>query len=166
MINVESREMIDTRLSNEKGGKEKADAYRRQEQEQELENQKWEWGEEERLKNKKDSNKCMLTNACIEAKGLPDDCTELTTLRSFRDKYIKSLPNGVEIIDNYYKIAPEIIEKINKGSNSEDTYEYVFGVVTKCVELIQRNENEKALSEYVDMVNTLRFEWDFNKKAD
>ena len=32
-----------------------------------------------------DSGGCFLTSACTEARGLPDDCHELTVLRSFRD---------------------------------------------------------------------------------
>lgn len=31
------------------------------------------------------SSGCYLTSACVNAKGLPDDCEELTVLRNFRD---------------------------------------------------------------------------------
>ncbi len=79
---------------------------------------------------------------------------ELTVLRSFRDNYIKSLPNGPQIINDYYKIAPGIIKKIEENTNPEDMYNHIFGIITECVELIQNNECEKALSKYSDMVNS------------
>ena len=41
-----------------------------------------------------DSGGCFLTSACTEARGLPDDCHELTVLRSFRDGYLRSQPEG------------------------------------------------------------------------
>lgn len=34
------------------------------------------------------SSGCYLTSACIFAKGLKDDCHELTTLRQFRDQWL------------------------------------------------------------------------------
>ena len=39
-----------------------------------------------------DSGGCFLTSACTEARGLPDDCHELTVLRAFRDGYLRSQP--------------------------------------------------------------------------
>ena len=37
---------------------------------------------------------CFLTSACVAARGLPDDCAELTALRAFRDGYVRSQPEG------------------------------------------------------------------------
>ena len=56
---------------------------------------------------------CFLTTACCEHKGLPDDCYELTTLRSLRDHYMKQSVFGNGLIKIYYETAPAIIEKYN-----------------------------------------------------
>ena len=48
-----------------------------------------------------DSGGCFLTSACTEARGLPDDCHELTVLRSFRDGYLRSQPEGEAEIAEY-----------------------------------------------------------------
>ena len=48
-----------------------------------------------------DSGGCFLTSACTEARGLPDDCHELTVLRAFRDGYLRSQPEGEAEIAEY-----------------------------------------------------------------
>ena len=53
-----------------------------------------------------DNSGCYLTSACIAARGLPDDCEELMTLRIFRDKWLKLQPGGIEEIAEYYSTAP------------------------------------------------------------
>ena len=52
------------------------------------------------------SSSCYLTSACTEARGLPDDCAELTALRAFRDSYVRSQPEGESDIQHYYAVAP------------------------------------------------------------
>lgn len=61
----------------------------------------------------KDKRLCLLTTACVRARGLGDDCIELQTLRTFRDEYVKGLPGGQEAIREYYEIAPAIVRAID-----------------------------------------------------
>ena len=55
------------------------------------------------------SGGCFLTSACTEAKGLADDCYELTMLRAFRDEYLvkqksgKAEGNRAEIWEKVYR---------------------------------------------------------------
>ena len=58
--------------------------------------------------NDNDSGGCFLTTACTEAKGLPDNCRELETLRHFRDNYMMNVPEGKADIAHYYKTAPSV----------------------------------------------------------
>ena len=44
---------------------------------------------------------CYLTSACVMAKGLPDHCEELETLRVFRDEYLAGQPGGRAEIEQY-----------------------------------------------------------------
>ena len=58
------------------------------------------------------SGGCFLTSACVEAKGLTDNCRELMVLRTFRDTYLKNRECGCLDICEYYHVAPTIVEKI------------------------------------------------------
>ena len=66
-----------------------------------------------------DSGGCFLTSACTEARGLPDDCHELTVLRSFRDGYLRSQPEGEAEIAEYYAVAPKIVDAIRSKADYE-----------------------------------------------
>lgn len=63
------------------------------------------------------SGGCFLTSACTEAKGLADDCYELTMLRAFRDEYLVKQKSGKAEIAHYYITAPKIVETINADGN-------------------------------------------------
>ena len=49
-----------------------------------------------------DTSGCFLTSACVEARGLPDDCYELRVLRNFRDSYLVKQDCGECEINHYY----------------------------------------------------------------
>ena len=95
------------------------------------------------------SGGCYLTTACVEAKGLPDDCTELQTLRAFRDGYLAGQPNGKAEIEAYYKMAPGIVEAINQKANAKEIWNDVYNeLVEPCVNMIHHNENKSAYNLY------------------
>ncbi len=102
------------------------------------------------------SGGCFLTSACVEYMGKADDCKELTVLRQFRDGYMKSTEEGSRLVEEYYKIAPDIVAKVNADTQKNDYYEYIYSVVTKCVDLIENNKMEEALASYKTMVETLQ----------
>lgn len=92
---------------------------------------------------------CFLTSACTAARGLPDDCHELTVLRSYRDNWLKHQPDGVTLIAHYYEVAPKIVEAIDKLANRLEIWEGVYNkLVIPCVEMIEKGENHKALALY------------------
>ena len=101
---------------------------------------------------------CFLTAACVNYLGKPDDCKELTALRSFRDTYMKSTEEGQKLVEEYYQVAPLIVEKINSSDKKELYYRYISLVIDKCVCLLSRNELEKTLDEYKSMVVFLKKE--------
>ena len=103
------------------------------------------------------SGGCLIATACIEAKGLPDDCPELNTLRLFRDEYIKSLPNGNELIVDYYENAPKIINEINKSATAREVYLDLYEkLVLETLGLIQLEKNEEALRNLLKIYNNLK----------
>lgn len=95
------------------------------------------------------SGGCFLTSACTAARGLSDDCHELTTLRTYRDNWLKQQPDGVTLIAHYYEVAPKIVEAIDKLANRLEIWEDVYNnLVIPCVEMIEKGENHKALALY------------------
>ena len=103
------------------------------------------------------SGGCFLTSACVEARGLPDDCIELTTLRAFRDGYLKSLPAGQADICQYYHIAPAIVAKIRSLPNAIEIFDSIYSeLVLPCVGLIQQGNNEMAYEKYRRYVKLLQ----------
>lgn len=98
---------------------------------------------------------CFLTTACVSFKGLADDCEELTKLRSFRDTYLAKTPCGKALIDEYYKIAPDIVIKIDDSSEKETIYQYIYQKIQECVQLIDKRKYDEVVNVYKDMVYTV-----------
>ena len=106
------------------------------------------------------SSGCYLTTACVDHKGLPDDCFELNTLRQFRDGYLVSAEDGREQIEEYYRTAPGIVAAIDKSGRGAAIYEVLYDdVILPCVDLIENGRNEEARQMYVDMVEKLKKEF-------
>lgn len=102
------------------------------------------------------SGGCYLTSACCTHKGLSDDCEYLFVLRSFRDAYMKSLPDGNKMIEEYYEIAPLIVKEIEHSPEKSQTYEEIFKIISDCVSLIRLGDNEGALKQYKSMTLSLK----------
>ncbi len=109
-----------------------------------------------RLTNDGYTGKCFLTSACVSYLGKPDDCYELTVLRSFRDGYLSESDEGKELIKEYYAIAPSIVEKINSSQQKEALYAYIYENIKNCIFFIENGENENALERYKNMVLYLK----------
>ena len=103
-----------------------------------------------------DGGGCFLTTACVEAKGLPDDCEELETLRWFRDNWLRQQPDGEAAIQRYYEIAPQIVEKINGLPDAQKQWERMYSEqVCPCAETIRSGKNEEAFMLYSAWVKEL-----------
>lgn len=94
-------------------------------------------------------SKCFITSACVFARGLTDDCEELTTLRAFRDNYIMTVPGGPELIQEYYEVAPAIVASIIENKESVRILSALYDeLVVPSVTLILSGEYEEALLHY------------------
>ena len=88
---------------------------------------------------------CFLSTACIRAKHLPDDCTELMTLRKFRDTYLQSFEEGRGDIQDYYQIAPSIVRAIDAHPNAERIYAGIYdNLIIPCLKLIAEGNFKEA----------------------
>ena len=92
------------------------------------------------------SSGCYLTSACTEARGLPDDCEELTALRAFRDGYVCSQPEGESDIQHYYAVAPRIVQAIHAlGCMAQPVLDGIYQeLVQPCVRLIAQQRPQEA----------------------
>ena len=104
---------------------------------------------------KKAGSKCYLTTACTQARGLPDDCAELETLRAFRDGYLAAQPGGPALIERYYETAPRIVDDIQACADADARLEAIYQVVRGCVDDINASRPHAALSAYAAMVEGL-----------
>ena len=99
---------------------------------------------------------CFLTTACVHYAGLSDDCKELTGMRNFRDSYLLSLPNGQAMYDEYYRLAPAIVEAIERSAERANILTDILTRVRQCVQFSDKGNNELALDVYTSMFNELK----------
>ena len=100
---------------------------------------------------------CFLTSACVGAKGKPDDCYELQTLRSFRDTYMQKTAEGRAAVEAYYEIAPHIVEKIDQQSDRMLIYEAIYSeLIRPRIELIESGKRQEAYQLYRTYTSTLQ----------
>ncbi len=106
------------------------------------------------------SGPCFLTSACVETKGLPDDCHELQTLRGFRDGYLRNLPTGEEEIQEYYRVAPLVVKRIKEQPDALRLFEAIYNeLIVPCVAWIEQGENERAHIAYRDYILQLQAQY-------
>lgn len=88
---------------------------------------------------------------------MPDDCHELTVLRSFRDGYLRSQPEGEAEIAEYYAVAPKIVDAILSKADAAGAFDAIYReLVEHCVAMIERGENKEAYALYRSYVLRLK----------
>ena len=102
------------------------------------------------------SSGCYLTTACVRVMGLPDDCLELNILRNFRDNYLMSQPLGKKAVKEYYKIAPGIVQCIDKRKDAQSIWQDTYKDIGHAVSLILSKDFEGAFKYYKQMTSKLQ----------
>ena len=103
------------------------------------------------------SYNCFLSSACMRARGLPDDCEDLTVLRAFRDNWLARQPGGNAAIREYYDIAPGIVRAIDARPDAAELYADIYdGLVGRAVTLIRDSHFQEAAAGYRHFVESLR----------
>ena len=116
---------------------------------------------EERKRNRgsgrrKGSGGCFITTAVCLSLNKPDDCIELSMMRMFRDNWLVNQKNGINIIEEYYRIAPLIVEEINACHDNAQIYKHIWEIyLYPFFKLISSGNNRKAKSVYLKMVYQL-----------
>lgn len=98
---------------------------------------------------------CFITTAICTIQGKPDDCTELTVLRKYRDSWLKS--NHPEDIQEYYAVAPAIVQAIQKREDSAVIWNELYRhYLVPAIEAIENGNAALAHTVYRNMVNTAK----------
>jgi len=106
-----------------------------------------------------DENKsgCFITTAVCDSLKKPDDCEELTILRSYRDNWLIKQSDGNKLVQEYYRIAPVIVENIDKEPNSSTIYlDILHDSIEPCIEDIKNGNNVQCKERYTQMVLNLK----------
>lgn len=104
---------------------------------------------------RKKKEDCFITTACVNYFGLPDNCEQLEILRNFRDTVLTTTNEGRLIVGQYYKIAPEIVTRIEKSKGQTVIYNDVFRQVELTCKAINEQDYAKATEIYKAVVEGL-----------
>ena len=103
------------------------------------------------------SKGCFITTAVCSYLGKADNCEELTSFRFFRDTWLVNQPKGRELVEEYYRIAPMIVRKMEESPEYESICQTIWNkFLIPCYQMIEDNQFEKCKNKYVDMVEYLR----------
>lgn len=102
------------------------------------------------------SSPCFITTAVCRSLDKADNCYELTLLRMFRDTYMTGCKERIDAVKEYYRIAPQIVERIDSCPNSQEVYASVWEQYLKpCIRLIEEGQSAECEAVYSDMVQCL-----------
>jgi len=97
---------------------------------------------------------CFITTAAVDVIGEDDDGPTLTTLRWFRDNIMLTRDDWRADAEEYYRIAPSIVEALNELPNSKEIYTSIYhDCLLNAVKFIKNEQYEEAYITYRDMVN-------------
>jgi len=99
--------------------------------------------------SKEEEDDCFLTTACVSILGKPDNCTELSMLRKFRDEILKSSVTGKKLIKDYYEIAPQIVKAIALKKHQKEIYTEIYQqMIVPTLACINHDDHRGAISIY------------------
>ncbi len=103
---------------------------------------------------------CFVTTAVCRGLQKPQDCKEIVLMKQFRDGFFSGNAKGRLLIQEYYDIAPTIVKRIEREADPEEKYLYLWNTyIKKCVDYIERGQNEQCGRLYKAMMSELKEEY-------
>lgn len=100
---------------------------------------------------------CFVTTAVCDSLGKFDDCYELMTFRKFRDTWLTAQPDGKNLINEYYAVAPQIVANINRLTNPAKVYKKIWqNHLEPCLNFLRNNDNISCKNKYIEMMHELK----------
>lgn len=120
-----------------------------------------------KVKKKSNTLMCFLTTACVRHYGLPDNGYALNTLRHYRDTYLATSRGGSALIEQYYRVSPGIVRRVDRDTEKTKIYAFIYKKVQLACAAIEAQNFYRAKSVYVNLVKSLmtRYQIQDNKKA-
>jgi len=99
---------------------------------------------------------CLLTTATCLALGKEDDCEEIQAFKKYRDEQLINDADGAALIREYYRIAPEIVARIEQQPEPSAIYRQLYDryIAPGYSHLLDRNY-ALAKATYIAMVQYL-----------
>lgn len=97
-------------------------------------------------------NDCFITTACVRYYGLSDNCYQLATLRKFRDGYLSETPENKILIQQYYSIAPLLVNQLESDINRNKLFADIFQKINLACSAIEKREFAQAKKIYCDVI--------------
>jgi hypothetical protein len=103
---------------------------------------------------------CFVTTACAKSLAENDADFVLNVLRLFRDLILLSTEEGTTLVEDYYFVAPQIVQRINASSDSEQEYRRVYrNIVLPTFNCIVEGSYPTAIRLYRDGIRALSAKW-------
>lgn len=100
---------------------------------------------------------CFITSTVLYTLGKDDNCYELNIFRAFRDTWLKLQPDGKMLIEEYYTIAPLIVNEINKRKDKYLIYKVLWNqYLNKALHLLEEGKYNEAKKLYIEMIKKLK----------
>ena len=107
------------------------------------------------------SRRCFVTTAVMQSLGKADDCEELEMMRRFRDEYLIRNQEGESLVTEYYRIAPEIIQRINTRADANQIYHTIWeSFLRPSLNALHEGNKPRAEQLYIQMVKQLAERYD------
>lgn len=108
-------------------------------------------------KNSGGGGGCFITTTVFLTLNKDDNCYELSTIRKFRDEFMKKNELMRNDIFEYYEISPRICNAIDKLDNREYEYKQIWKNWLKlALRYIENNNNNDAYRIYKEMMFSLK----------
>ncbi|WP_026691847.1 tetratricopeptide repeat protein [Peribacillus kribbensis] len=96
---------------------------------------------------------CFLTTATCMALGKKDNCEEILAFKKFRDEWLIMQEEGSGLIQEYYHMAPALVEKIDSRKDALQIYQYIWNkYIQNGYKHLLQQDFPKAKEIYVQMV--------------
>ena len=107
---------------------------------------------------------CYVTTAVCLSLGKDENCREIRMLKDYRDGFLSAQEDGPKLIDEYYDIAPTIVNRINKRADAKDTYKKIYqNYISPCIDLIDQEKYTDCKKLYMQMMHVLGQEYLFKQ---
>lgn len=104
-------------------------------------------------KSSSSDSSCFITTAVCSSLNKPDDCDELMSMRWLRDKLRVEDSDMAVLIEEYYRVAPLVVKKIDSKMDASKVYRQLWeSSISKIYQNIKQKEYRQAKLQYISML--------------